>query len=327
MNVFKQIVDFVHGPKNLSLNHWRYRVLHYVHNKTQGQRSYDLPAFLYTNYCPLFHYTNFLVLLIPLVYVIRMFGSLISDVKENYNNREDVRHRKHVNAFCDRIKNYLDGWQSYKWSFEHFKEIYNGSITEFTKAYNWDLTFVEKLYNVMVEARYAKERQKRITQERIVMFSNVSRWVGKIAVVLLALFGVVVLSFVGYVAGPPVLEVLVYLYGIIPWIGIFKVLVVLMLAILWTWILNATGFIDLLMTWCYRIRPKSNTEKDIYEEAMRRSKTDEWVHNIFNYIWWAIKLPFRAIGWTVYMTCVFIYTMYHNMCPPIILQESKNAGN
>ena len=70
MNIFASIKE----ERKLSLNHWRYRLLHWCFNedaKTPEESS--LPKFLYTHYCPLFHLTNFIALLSPFVLGVKIF--------------------------------------------------------------------------------------------------------------------------------------------------------------------------------------------------------------------------------------------------------------
>lgn len=63
------IIEAIKAPKNLSFYHWRYRILHWVFNvgaKTPEES--PLPNYLYTHYCPLFHLTNILFLLFPIIF-------------------------------------------------------------------------------------------------------------------------------------------------------------------------------------------------------------------------------------------------------------------
>lgn len=52
----------------LPYDHWRFRVLHWFH-KIQPESPEDsrLPEYLYKNYCPLFHITNGIVLIAPVI--------------------------------------------------------------------------------------------------------------------------------------------------------------------------------------------------------------------------------------------------------------------
>lgn len=59
--MLSSLLRAIKGEKQLSFNHWRYRLLHWVFcvNPTSPADS-TLPKALYTHYCPLFHLTNLL---------------------------------------------------------------------------------------------------------------------------------------------------------------------------------------------------------------------------------------------------------------------------
>lgn len=80
--------EALHAERNLTLEHWRYRLLHWTFGLTGAYLSdgkvrwkdsdgdsfrSPLPEYLYTHYCPLFHLTNALVLASPLVSLVRFF--------------------------------------------------------------------------------------------------------------------------------------------------------------------------------------------------------------------------------------------------------------
>jgi ABC-type multidrug transport system fused ATPase/permease subunit len=65
------ILDSIKGERKLSFGNWRFRILHWAFNvETPNQSNWQftgLPRFLYTHYCPLFHLTNLIALLSPLI--------------------------------------------------------------------------------------------------------------------------------------------------------------------------------------------------------------------------------------------------------------------
>jgi len=68
------ILSAIKGPKVLSANHWRYRLLHWTFQVPSDRRNPEfsqLPHFLYKHYCPLFHLTNFIVLILPVITTVR----------------------------------------------------------------------------------------------------------------------------------------------------------------------------------------------------------------------------------------------------------------
>lgn len=66
------LLEAIKGPKTLSFKHWRYRLLHWCFGINPSSPSdSDLPLFMYTHYCPLFHVTNMIALFSPIILMIR----------------------------------------------------------------------------------------------------------------------------------------------------------------------------------------------------------------------------------------------------------------
>lgn len=69
------ILESIKGERKLSFNHWRYVLLHWAFNvKNPDPRHPEetgLPRFLYTHFCPLFHLTNLIALLSPVILLIK----------------------------------------------------------------------------------------------------------------------------------------------------------------------------------------------------------------------------------------------------------------
>lgn len=66
------ILESIKAERKLSFNHWRYRILHWTFNVNAPQTDWhELPNFLYTHYCPLFHLTNLIAILSPLILLIK----------------------------------------------------------------------------------------------------------------------------------------------------------------------------------------------------------------------------------------------------------------
>ncbi len=67
------ILESLKETKKLSFSHWRYRLLHWTFNVENPQQGYTgLPKYLYTHYCPLFHLTNLIAILSPLILSIKI---------------------------------------------------------------------------------------------------------------------------------------------------------------------------------------------------------------------------------------------------------------
>jgi len=83
------IIDRIKGPKSLTFDHWRYRILHWSFGKEQGQRSDDLPKYLYTHYCPLFHFTNFLAVFSGFIALWKILKFILLSVLESISDGID----------------------------------------------------------------------------------------------------------------------------------------------------------------------------------------------------------------------------------------------
>jgi hypothetical protein len=87
----RDMFKFIKSNKQMSMDHWRYRLLHWTWglNKdgckewvdsdgekcTSGGR--ELPRFFYTHYCPLFHMTNILAIFSPIILFLKLWCLLL----------------------------------------------------------------------------------------------------------------------------------------------------------------------------------------------------------------------------------------------------------
>jgi len=67
------LLDAIKGERKLTLDHWRYRLLHWCFYEKDVKKVSDssLPRYLYTHYCPLFHLTNLIAVCLPLIVLVR----------------------------------------------------------------------------------------------------------------------------------------------------------------------------------------------------------------------------------------------------------------
>ena len=72
-------IDYIKRDRDLTFSHWRYRILHWTFGvKAKTPDSSPLPTFLYTHYCPLFHMTNILAVVSPVVMLIKIVIGLMA---------------------------------------------------------------------------------------------------------------------------------------------------------------------------------------------------------------------------------------------------------
>lgn len=72
-------IEAIKGERRMSLNHWRYRLLHWCFG-VESRHDSNIPDFMYTHYCPLFHVTNLIALLSPVILLARILGFLIKNI-------------------------------------------------------------------------------------------------------------------------------------------------------------------------------------------------------------------------------------------------------
>lgn len=77
MGMLKDALKMIKSEKKLSFSHWRYRLLHWTFgiNPTSTHDSY-LPSYLYTHYCPVFHLTNLMAVMLPFIAVFKVFWAV-----------------------------------------------------------------------------------------------------------------------------------------------------------------------------------------------------------------------------------------------------------
>jgi hypothetical protein len=75
------VLASIKSEKKMSLKHWRFRILHWCFNEDwrnwDSYKESDLPEFLYTHYCPLFHLTNLIGILAPLIFGLKLGIAII----------------------------------------------------------------------------------------------------------------------------------------------------------------------------------------------------------------------------------------------------------
>lgn len=73
------ILESIKEERQLSMNHWRYRLLHWCFNCEAPIIPFHtgLPHYLYSHYCPLFHLTNLIAILSPLILVVKIIFAVI----------------------------------------------------------------------------------------------------------------------------------------------------------------------------------------------------------------------------------------------------------
>jgi len=74
----KSMLNSIVTERKMSLNHWRYRVLHWYFGVTEEGYGSNVPRYFYTHYCPLFHFTNLVVLFLPIIVMWRVMKYVVT---------------------------------------------------------------------------------------------------------------------------------------------------------------------------------------------------------------------------------------------------------
>lgn len=188
----------IKSEKKMSLNHWRYRILHWAFGcRPKTQWASPLPRFLYTHYCPLFHLTNLIILFSPIILMVKMIiglvfvGGSIVMVCANASSRLHARFRPPVETtpeteekirarYLQKCRNTLPKYMAklhprYLVDFDTFWGRY---LDEY---WQWHISKgdVEEIYNFFLpkihEAQERAEEKRERTRERIVFWVNFSR--------------------------------------------------------------------------------------------------------------------------------------------------------
>jgi len=235
------MLESIKEDKRLSLSHWRYRLLHWCFgvkapetNCDGWQRTADLPAYLYTHYCPLFHITNLIAILLPLIILIKLIKLVIcaayAVVKEIDWHRifRAIALVKLKTAACDEvdasarkaeIKKFHELLRAHARNVAHgdveavffiFYETY-GSNFKLHKEFEL-VSLYDKYLDRYVAAAVASDARRARYQQTLIFWSNFSRvfvkagiFLGYAALGLLLLWGVYetavpILNFLGNVA-------------------------------------------------------------------------------------------------------------------------------
>lgn len=187
-------LESIKGEKKLSLNHWRFRILHWCFSTTKEDSK--LPNFLYTHYCPLFHLTNLIAIFSPLIFVVKLTWFVLAQIlkiifniaffiesafkKFHLRSKEKpakklsaeeeilVNKNKEIKHIYNIIKNY-DEDHDFKYFWYHnggcFNVLEKNEVKEIVENY------LDKLINAKKRARERKEK----FQSQMVFFVNFSR--------------------------------------------------------------------------------------------------------------------------------------------------------
>lgn len=314
--MFQDLINAIKGTRKLTLNHWRYRLLHWSFGidaqDAQDGKHGGLPKFLYTHYCPLFHLTNILVLVAPVILCVRILYHLFSFLSvpieyicsganfviDSYKSSIKARpgksaKQKELEFIYDRINHKL---QQYNYDFDCVTADFIVSCCHVEYHTDDEVREIAKKYLAKAKVQHLKklEAEKRRAAQ-MVFWINWSRTILKGIYALIALLGLY--ATVVYIV-PFLLWLLICLFYVDWWNILYLALSVIVY--LACCAIPASIFIYIA------------TKLENSDDIIRRS--------IIGFL----REVFGGIGSFFNECCDFIAIIYENNCPPIELVSGSD---
>lgn len=191
--MLQYLIDAIKSEKKLSYKHWRYRLLHWTFN-VKNPPSHNLPHFLYTHYCPLFHLTNILLLGVPFILMCKIligFLNYTCNVVNYFGNiMEKCSRKKWIKEYLEENNPPLESQQKIlvinyiknnpKDELDEFIRYVNGvriGTPEFLSCLDNDkITEIWNEYKDRIEkAKIKAELKKKLLRGRITQLVNISQ--------------------------------------------------------------------------------------------------------------------------------------------------------
>ena len=354
MNIFESIKS----EKKMSLNHWRYRILHWCFDQSwedwenDWKAHSDLPYFLYTHYCPLFHITNLIAILFPIVLMVKIVVGLCCGIKkcsgliiaaisslpwqklantiEKFNiafkwskksknidvsSREEARKKETIKNEKRRLLRYM-----VRSDYTTFDELWNMCCDMHSTA---NFSFLskedaEQLFNKHIEkilkAKKQIEERKERTKQRLIFWSNFSQ------VFLRCFFNIAyviiaILVFWGFCKVTP--QVLFFMVDCVKFLMTFDTLSFL---IAFGWILLRViivgGACSIVIYGFCKLKILQKCGLALTSSLVAVSPPFVLVGNLF-------CLPFQWVATLCNNTVEFVGMFYEENCPPITIVSGE----
>jgi hypothetical protein len=205
------IWDSIKGERRLTLDHWRYRLLHWTFRvekpNPQKPEASGLPKFLYTHYCPLFHLTNLIVILLPLLIPIRvtlfliglvvsllsfagrtllsvldlipiqrMVNFLISLLPEPKEKEKPKPNPKSEWRLCRLLTDKYHAFDEHG-TFDGFWTVYANQFSALNRE-EVELVFGDQICRILAKKKAEEARQQRLRERREVWRQRIIFWSG-----------------------------------------------------------------------------------------------------------------------------------------------------
>lgn len=305
--------ELIKAERKLSYSNWRYRLLHWTFDikvKNNVLRGPLLPQYLYTHYCPLFHLTNILFVLSPLIllfkllfkflYYIGICGTKILESFRKFQIRSihigvsnvdvdvEMGKQKEKRRIISELKRYNFLWSGDKQK-AYIMEFFGCKFLSEDEVYDFYLDACKKI----IAANELAEQKRKLCQERILLFINLSRVVIK---TVLTIVSVVSICVVGYA---------LIFYGIPLFVGLCS----FMLSLLQ---FTASNLLEIIIGTVV-----ATTLLIVVFGLLSIVQNDKYEIN--NTIMKGVCAPFQFIGKMFNIGADFISQVYEDNCPPITI--------
>lgn len=349
------ILASIKAEKKMSFNHWRYKLLHWTFNETaKTPRESDLPGFLYTHYCPLFHLTNLIAVLFPIILTVKLVvglvigigkcckligdaigmlpwetvGNFFAKIKKALTPEKKVREPRQptdAELAAERLKREKKELLTYMLrltygedQFDRFWDHYGYEFREIQKE-QAEAFYVTRMAKIIATKKRVEEKKERMRQ-RLIFWTNFShvflKWFFNICYVLLAVF----VAWVLYKIVPPCI------FGIIDFVKfLFTFEIMPVLIFLGTWLvrIGVVGGAFAIVIWGFwRFQLIRKCGAALGSSLVAVSPPFVLVGG------WCL-LPFKWIAAAFNNTVEFIEMFYKENCPPIeiISGEDEQIAN
>jgi len=314
------ILESLKEEKKLSLNHWRYRLLHWCFNVKVDKNtpfSYDLPRCLYTHYCPLFHLTNLIAIFSPIILIIKIIAAMVkafvwafSQLDFSWPTKEKVVVEPTLEELREadwvHILNCLQHPSWWDSTFENFWEKQKSSMKALTE--DEVRAKFEELVPKFKEAYARAEARRKKFRDRLIFWTNFSRvfikWVMNVVYVAL----VIALLYGAFLAIGPVV-------GFFKWLATFDPIPMFL------FMGKVFIFLGVLFVVSYFLL-KSKAFTFCADKAIKAGAVAAMPASL---MWHVICAPSRwvKLGW--FKTTEFISVFYEENCPPVTIVSEEEA--
>ena len=328
------ILDAIHAERKLTLKHWRFRLLHWCFNQRDVEfvSDSDLPRYLYSHYCPLFHITNFIALFSWLIAAIKITswcvkGSwrLFSKINWGFMSVDlfaifKVR-RQRVERIPTREELVSSQWGTFERRIRSDEDT--GSFERFWERHSLLFSFIDEAeakaeFERLQEVIKAENERKEILRKRVDKIVMAFVTLGRVCVKgifnLSAVAGAALIVWAVYSFTGPVTDFIVFFAQ-----DVWSFLVSIEIMSVMKTGLTILG-ITALITGIVLLTRKREAPQGLYDFSVKAGNTIAWPFvSILKILW----MPLNFIGIGILKAKEFVEVFCENNCPPITIIDEE----